>query len=133
MKGSSISHYLINFINFILFNQDLAVPQAVVAVMVDFSKAFNRINHNTIITILSRMGVPGWLLNIVIGFLTERELIVRQNGGSSKRKALPGGGPQGTKLGLLLFLVLINALGYTHLEQNLGAKLTEKLEKRRLL
>ena len=79
------------------------------------------------------MGVPGWLLNIVIGFLTDRELIVRHKGGSFKRKALPGGGPQGTKLGLLLFLVLINALGYTHLEQNLGAKLTEKLGKRRLL
>ena len=76
------------------------------------------------------MGVPGWLLNIVIGFLTERELIVRQNGGSSKRKALPGGGPQGTKLGLLLFLILINAAGYIHLEQNLGEKVTEKLGKR---
>ena len=130
VKGSSISHYLINFINFILFNQDLAVPQAVVAVMVDFSKAFNRINHNTIITILSQMGVPGWLLNIVIGFLTDRELIVRHKGGSSKRKALPGGGPQGTKLGLFLFLILINAAGYPHLEQNLGKKVTEKLGKR---
>ena len=41
VKGSSISHYLINFINFILFNQDLAVPHAVLAVMIDFSKAFN--------------------------------------------------------------------------------------------
>ena len=130
VKGSSISHYLINFINFILFNQDLAVPQAVVAVMVDFSKAFNRINHNTIITILSQMGVPGWLLNIVIGFLTDRELIVRHKGGSSGRKALPGGGPQGTKLGLFLFLILINAAGYPHLEQNLGKKVTEKLGKR---
>ena len=130
VKGSSISHYLINFINFILFNQDLAVPQAVVAVMVDFSKAFNRINHNTIITILSKMGVPGWLLTIVIGFLTDRKLVVRHKGKSSKRKALPGGGPQGTKLGLLLFLILINAAGYPHLEQNLGKRVTERLCKR---
>ena len=116
VQGSSISHYLINFINFILFNQDLAVPHAVVAVMVDFSKAFNRINHNTIITILSKMGVPGWLLNIVIGFLTDRELLVRHKGKSSKRKALPGVGPQGTKLGLFLYLILINAAGYSNLE-----------------
>ena len=130
VKGSSISHYLISLINFILFNQDLAVPQAVVAVMVDFSKAFNRINHNTIITILSQMGVPGWLLKIVIGFLTERELVLRHRGGSSARKAMPGGGPQGTKLGLLLFLILINAVGYQHLEKHLGEKITEKLGKR---
>ena len=76
-KGTSISHYLIDFMNFILFNQDLAVPHALVAMMVDFSKAFNRINHNIIITTLSDMGVPGWLLKIVIGFLSNRELIVR--------------------------------------------------------
>ena len=65
-KGSSISHYLIDFVNYILYNQDLNIPHAVLAVMIDFSKAFNRINHNTIIAILSRMGVPGWLLRIVI-------------------------------------------------------------------
>ena len=59
MKGSSITHYLVDFVNNILFNQDLRVPYAVLAAMVDFSKAFNRISHNVIITILSEMGVPG--------------------------------------------------------------------------
>ena len=72
VKGSFISHYLINFVNFILYNQDLQVPHAVLAVMIDFSKAFKRINHNIVITILSEMGVPGWLLRIVMGFLSER-------------------------------------------------------------
>ena len=43
---------------------------------------------------------------------------------------MPGGGPQGTKLGLLLFLILINAVGYQHLEKHLGEKITEKLGKR---
>ena len=127
VKGSSISHYLIDFINFILYNQDLAVPHAVLAAMVDFSKAFNRINHNTIITILSEMGVPGWLLKIVMGFLTGRELIVRYKGGWSGRKALPGGGPQGTRLGLFLFLILINAAGCPHLEKYLGKKITQHM------
>ena len=75
-KGSSISHYLIDFVNFILFNQDLKIPHAVLAVLIDYSKAFNRANHNLIVTILSSMGVPGWLLRIVIGFLKNRELIV---------------------------------------------------------
>ena len=75
LKGSSIAHYLVDFVNFILYNQDLNVPHAVIAAMIDFSKAFNRINHNIIITILSDMGVPGWLLRIVIGFLSDRDLI----------------------------------------------------------
>ena len=130
VKGSSISHYLIDFVNFVLYNQDMKIPHAVLAVMVDFSKAFNRINHNTIITILSEMGVPGWLLNIVIGFLSERELIVRYKGGSSSRKAMPGGGPQGTRLGLFLFLILINAAGYPQLEKHLGSKITGNMRRR---
>ena len=101
-KGSSISHYLIELVNFVLFNQDLKIPHSVLAVFIDISKAFNKINHNIIITILSDMGVPGWLLKIVMGFLTDREMILRYKGGCSTRKPLPGGSPQGTRLGLFL-------------------------------
>ena len=130
VKGSSINHYLIDFVNFILFNQDLKVPHAVIAAMVDFQKAFNKINHNVIITLLSEMGVPGWLLRIVAGFLTDREMIVRHNGCSSTRQSLPGGGPQGTRLGLFIFLILINAAGFSHLEKHMGVKITGNMNKR---
>ena len=132
-KGSSISHYLIDLVNFVLYNQDLKTPHTVIAAMIDFSKAFNRINHNLIITTLSEMGVPGWLLKIVMGFLEERELISRYKGCSSSRKRLPGGGPQGTKLGLFLFLILINAAGYQILDTNTGLSITQNLQKRKPL
>ena len=129
-KGSSISHYLIDLVNFIKYNQDLKIPHAVLAVMVDFSKAFNRINHNIVVTILSEMGVPGWLLKIIIGFLTERELLVRHKGKTSSRKSLPGGGPQGTRLGMFLFLILINAAGCGHLQEHIGSHVTRSLNRR---
>ena len=132
-KGSSISHYLIDLVNFVLYNQDLKTPHTVIAAMIDFSKAFNRINHNLIITTLSEMGVPGWLLKIVMGFLEERELILRYKGCSSSRKSLPGGGPQGTKLGLFLFLILINAAGYQKLEKNTGLIITQNMQRRKPL
>ena len=134
-KGNSISHYLIELVNFILYNQDMKSPHAVLAVLIDYSKAFNRINHNRIITILSNMGVPGWLLRIIIGYLTERELIVRYRGKQSQRKWLPGGTPQGTRLGLFLFLILINAAGYEHdqLERQLGKHITEMKKKRKII
>ena len=54
------------------------------------------------------MGVPGWLLKIIIGFLSERELIVRYKGCESERKRLPGGSLQGTRLGIFLFLFIWN-------------------------
>ena len=76
------------------------------------------------------MGVPGWLLRIVVGFLSDREMILRFKGKCLGRKQLPGGGPQGTRLGLFLFLILINAAGYLNLERNIGGKITGKLSKR---
>jgi hypothetical protein len=80
--------------------------------MYDFSKAFNRQEHNKLITILSDMGTPGWLLKLVMAFLEERRMILQHRGCTSDEEPLPGGGPAGTKLGLFLFLVLINGAGY---------------------
>ena len=68
MKGGSISHYLIEFTNFVLHNPDMKNPQAVIALLVDFLKAFNRQNHNIIIRFVSDLGVPAWLLRLIASF-----------------------------------------------------------------
>ena len=96
------------------------------ACMVDFSKAFNRQNHNLLVTKLSDMGVPGWLLKIVISFLKDREMLVKYKDKLSSIKHLPGGGPQGTLLALLLFLVLINDVGFEGQLNNAGDIITSK-------
>ena len=62
------------------------------------------------------MGVPNWLLKIVMAFLSERELIVRYKGKTSGNKSLPGGTPQGTRLEMFLFLILINWAGFEESE-----------------
>ena len=129
LKNNSISHYLIEIINFILYNQDFSESIAVLACTIDFSKAFNRVNHNILITKLSDMGVPGWLLNIVMGFLTKREMKVRYKGCTTQAKSLPGGGPQGSLLGGFLFLILINLCGFSNQEYNVGQKICNKREK----
>ena len=54
-KDNSITHYLIEFVNFALYNQDMNTPHAVLALMVDFKKSFNRQNHNTLVTLLIDM------------------------------------------------------------------------------
>ena len=106
--------------NFILSNQDNKAPTAILACIVDFSKAFNRQNHNILITKFSEMGVPVWLLRIVMSFLEGRTMVVRHKGATSSSRALPGGGPQGTLLGLLLFIVLINDVGFKNQKNNTG-------------
>ena len=124
-KGSSTSHYLIDFITFILYNQDLPESEAVLAAMVDYEKAFNRQDHATLLAILGDMGVPGWLLRIIMGFLTERQLVVTYRGVQSGVKEMPGGGPQGTVLGMLLFLVLINSAGFAEEDRAIGTRVTK--------
>ena len=126
LKGNSINHYLIELLNFILYNQDSTEPTAVLACLIDFSKAFNRQNHNLLITKLSDLGVPSWLLKIVISFLQDRSMIIRYNGALSCPVSLPGGGPQGTLLGLLLFIVLIDDLGFGDQYENIGEVITCK-------
>ena len=105
-KGNSISHYLIKLINFILFNQDKNDPTAVIACLTDFGKAFNRKDHNILVTKLSDLGVPSWLLKLDIAFLQDRSMVVRYKGEVTDPRPLPGGGPLGTLLPLFLFIIL---------------------------
>ena len=104
---SSIGHYIIELINFIFLNQDRSDHIAVLAGVVDFEKAFNRIDHNLFITKLFDMDVSGWLLKVVMGFLTNRRMVIRYSGKLSSIKQLPRRVPQGTLLELFLFLVLM--------------------------
>ena len=126
LKGNSITHYIIEFVNFILSCQDSSEQTAVLACMVDFSKAFNRQNHNNLITKLSDLGVPSWLLKIVMAFLRNRKMQVRYKGKTSELKAMPGGGPQGTLLALILFIIMINDIGFNDQKNNAGDLITSK-------
>ena len=75
-------------------------------------------------------GVPGWLLKIVAGFLESRTLILSYKGDKSSSKEIPGGGPQGTILGMFLFIVLINAAGFSAQQNQLGQKITKATNRR---
>ena len=121
-KGNATSHYIIEFLKFILSCLDGSGDQtAVLSYMVDFEKAFMKQDHNILITKLSDMGVPGWLLKLVMSFLSDRKLLVLFKGVKSNVKMMPGGGPQGTLLALLLFLVLVNDLGFEGQLNNAGS------------
>ena len=72
------------------------------------------------------MGVEGWLLRLVMAFLTDRSMRVKYKGVLSDLYLLPGGGPQGTLLGLFLFLVLVNDVGFEGQQNNVGELITSK-------
>ena len=74
-KGHSTAHYLIEIMNFVLYNQDLSEPISTILSAVDIQKGFNKVDHEKTITILSdTMKVPGWLTRIVASYLSLRTL-----------------------------------------------------------
>ena len=89
----------------------------------------DRQNHNRLLTCYSDIGIPPYLLKILASYLKNRKMIVQHNGASSSIFELPGGGPQGTNLGILNFLVYVNSCGVplTHLADSLGSSLQEEI------
>ena len=77
---------------------------AVLAGLVDFSKTFNRIDHNLIVTILGDLNIPTCALKLIISYLTERKMCVRYQGAESAEQHIPEVGHQG---GLLTVILLI--------------------------
>ena len=108
LKQSSITHYLVKLLNFVHINLDLKQPHAVLLALIDLEKAFNRVSHQLVIEDLAAMHVPGWLLLILISYLTERSMFMRYKGSCSSRRFLPGSTSQGALLGILLFIIKYN-------------------------
>ena len=73
-------------------------PKAVINLLADWHKAFNKINHNTIVQILMEMKIPEWILRLIVSYLEKRKMHVRFRGVTSSQKDMPGGAPQGTLL-----------------------------------
>jgi hypothetical protein len=67
----------------------------------------------------------------ILGFLEDREIVVNFKGATSSKRKLPGGCPQGTGLGMFLFIILINATGFRNRMKNNGQVITSNPNKRK--
>ena len=78
------------------------------AIIIYFSKAFDLVPHDRLLTKLSVSGVDWRAVVWVQEFLVGRTQRVRVGGQLSKEVRVTSGVPQGSVLGLLLFLVYVN-------------------------
>ena len=84
--------------------------EIVVGVYLDFSKAFDTVDHDILLTKLYHYGIRGNALQWFKSYMSERKQFVTYNGTSSSMKTICCGVPQGSILGPILFLLYINDL-----------------------
>ena len=78
------------------------------AILFDISKAFDKVWHRGLLRKLQAIGIRGTLLHWFENYLAERKQAVVLHGSRSDYLTVPAGVPQGSVLGLLLFLIYIN-------------------------
>ena len=77
-------------------------------IYLDFSKAFDRVDHKILLNKARRLGITGKVLQWLTEFLSNRTQKTIVQGHESVSMKVLSGVPQGTVLGPLLFLIMLN-------------------------
>ena len=107
-KGCSATHYLIKLTDEAYRSTDLG--NATTAVTVDYSKAFDYVDHEILIQKLVKLNVRSSIIKLIVSFLQNRSHCTKFSNQLSEFEAITCGVPQGTVGGPKLFVTLIDGV-----------------------
>ena len=107
-EGHSTTMALSEFVEGVLKKFDKG--EAVCAVLLDLSKAFDTVDRRILLNKLECYGIRGKMQSLIKSYLDQRKQFVNFSGYESTCEKIDVGVPQGSVLGPLLFLVHINDL-----------------------
>ncbi|CAG9114797.1 unnamed protein product [Plutella xylostella] len=107
-RGRSTGTLLTNFTDNI--NTHLNNKQFIVAIFFDFKKAFDTLEHGTLLRAMGECGVRGPVNDWFRDYLTSRSYRVRVADSLSEPRGVRCGVPQGSAAGPVCYLMLVNSL-----------------------
>ena len=105
-KNRSTTHATLQLVNHINYKMDKNIPTA--AIFIDFKKAFDCVNHQTLIDKLETTNFGIDTINWIKDYLSNRQQCVMANNLKSSTKRIKQGVPQGSTLGPLFYIIYAN-------------------------
>jgi hypothetical protein len=109
-RGLSTVDALVNAIDDWTSGLDNINNKFIQSAMLDFSKAFDRLQPAVLIQKLHSLNINSSIISVIDSFLSDRVQCVAKNGFRSSFEPISVGTPQGTRLGPVLWLFYVNDL-----------------------